>query len=316
MKARRPLALTAACVLALALSATVAMTAPTAQMALPAGNLVKNPGGEVPFGGELYIRNIAPTVWQKEDVKDTDGRVGNGVQVIRYGKDSRNLPTTLAASIGGGRNFFSGGYPSRISTAFQILDVSAAAAEIDAGGVKSCLSAYLGAPKNSPATARVDLQFLGEDESVLGALRLGPVTRGQRLDAGTLLRRASEQGVPANTRMLRVSLTMESGGGPTNVGYADNISVALVKGGACDPVLTVKCVKKALVATVTPSAVAPTQRVRFTVKAGKTKQAVDGRAPHTAKFTMDGLKGKLTVTATVSQKGGGTITLAKKSKRC
>jgi hypothetical protein len=279
--------------------------------ALPVGNLVKNPGGEVPLGGDFWTRNIEPAVWVQ--VTDEDER-GKGVQVVRYGKDSRLLDASLSAAIGGGRNFFSGGYPSRIATAYQMLDVSGAAPEIDAGGVKSCLSAYLGGSKNSPTTARVDLQFLGEDGSVLGALRIGPVTRGQRLDAGTLLRRASEKGVPANTRQLKVSFTAESGGGPSNVGYADNISVAVIKGGACDPMLAVKCVKKALVATVKSSSVAPTQRVRFAVKGGKKTKRATAKA--TSRFTMDGLTGKLTVTAAVSQKGGGTVVLNKKSRRC
>ncbi len=288
------------------------------QTVLPTGNLVKNPGGEVPFGGDHYVRNVAPAAWQQEEVEDSDGRVGRGVQVVRYNKNEANgaLGAARSASIGGGKNYFSGGYPSRISTAYQVLDVSGAAAEIDGGGVKACLSAYLGGTRNAPVTARVDLQFLSEDESALGQLRIGPVTRGQRKDEYALLRRAAERPLPASTRMLRVSFTAESGGGPTNLGFADNISVALVRGGTCDPVLTVKCVKKALVTTVTPSTVAPTQRVRFAVKGGKTKQAQDGRAPHTSRFTMDGLKGKLTVTATVSQKGGGTITLVKKSRRC
>jgi len=311
----RSIVLATAGVLVVAASATAALTGATA---LPAGNLVKNPGGEVPLGGGNGVVNVAPVAWLKEDVKGSDGRVQAGVQVVRYVKHEANgiLGTARSASIGGGRNYFSGGYPASISTAYQVLDVSGAAAEIDGGGVKACLSAYLGGSAFSPATARVDLQFLGEDESSLGQLRIGPVTRGQRQDQYALLRRASEKSVPASTRTLRVSFTAESSTGAGWEGYADNISVALVKGGSCDPVLVVKCVKKALVATVNPSAVAPTQRVRFAVRGGKTKQAVDGRAPHTAKFTMDGLKGKLTVTADVSQKGGGTITLVKKSTRC
>ncbi len=224
----------------LVLAAVVAGSVGAEQTALPAGNLVKNPGGEVPFGGDFWTRNVLPTVWVQDD---TDEDRAMGVQVVRYGKDSRLLDPALSKAIGGGRNFFSGGYPSRIATAYQMLDVSGAASEIDAGGVKSCLSAYLGGAKTNAATAQVLLQFLGEDGAVLGALQIGPVTRGQRLDAGTLLRRASEKGVPANTRQLKVSFTAKSAGGPDNVGYADNISVSLTKG-ACDPVLTVKCARR------------------------------------------------------------------------
>jgi hypothetical protein len=277
---------------------------------VPAGNLVKNPGGESPFGGDFWTRNVAPFAWKMEEAD------GNGVQVVRYGTDSRLLDKSLSTAIGGGRNFFSGGYPSRVSIAYQLIDVSRAAAEIDSGGVRTCLSAYLGGAKSSPPTARVDLVFLGEDKSRLGQLRIGPVTRGQRLDAGTLLRRVAERPVPGKTRQLKVSLTAISGGGPSNVGYADNISVALTKG-TCDPVLTVKCVKKALVATVKPSSIARTQRVRFSVRGGKAaKQVTAPRAPYAGHFTMDGLSGRLTVAAEVSQAGGGTVKLTKKSRRC
>jgi len=289
------------------------------QTAIPAGNLVKNPGGEVPVGGDHWTRNIAPAAWQKEDVPAPDGRVGAGVQVVRYGKNEGNgvLGTDRSAAIAGGKNYFSGGYVASISTAYQMIDVSRAAADINAGGVKACLSAYLGGSLNSPAAARVDVQFLGEDESSLGQLRIGPVTRAQRQSQYALLRRASETAVPTSTRRLRVSFTAENPGGVSNLGFGDNISVALVKGGVCDPALTVKCVKKALVATVTPSAVAPTQRVRFTVKGGKrTKQAADARAPFTSRFTMDGLTGRLTVTASVTQRESGPIVLTAKSRRC
>lgn len=289
------------------------------QTAVPAGNLVKNPGAEAPVGGELASNPpVFPVGWENEEgLTDPKGQPGRPVQSLRYGPHQFVLTPAFSKAIGGGRSFFSGGYAGEITSAFQMIDVSRAAADIDAGGVKSCLSAYLGGGLEGAAvqnaTARASLQFLGEDGSALGQLGLGPVTKGHRKDAATLLRRASERAVPAGTRMLKVSLTFT--GFFASGAFADNVSVALTKGN-CDPVLVVKCVKKALVATVTPTTVAPTQRVRFAVKGGKTKQAVDGRAPHTVRFTMAGLTGKLTVTAAVSQKGGGTITLTKKSRRC
>jgi len=148
----RSIVLATAGVLVVAASATAALTGATA---LPAGNLVKNPGGEVPLGGGNGVVNVAPVAWLKEDVKGSDGRVQAGVQVVRYVKHEANgiLGTARSASIGGGRNYFSGGYPASISTAYQVLDVSGAAAEIDGGGVKACLSAYLGGSAFSPATA-------------------------------------------------------------------------------------------------------------------------------------------------------------------
>jgi hypothetical protein len=276
------------------------------------GNLVKNPGGEVPSGGAYITRNVPASAWTQGEADD-----GKGMQVVRYGGHAYLADKLVSTAVGGGRNYFIGGYPSRLSTAFQVIDVSSAAADIDAGGVKVCLSAYLGGTTTSASSAQIQLTFLSEAESSLGELRIGPVTRGQRLDKSLLLRRASERVVPRNTRQLRVLFRADSAGSNTTYGSADNISVALIKGGSCDPVLVVKCVKNALVATVNPSSVAATQRVRFAVKGGKrTKTVTDGRSPHTARFTMDGLTGALTVTAAVSQKGGGTIALTKKSRRC
>jgi hypothetical protein len=286
--------------------------------ALPVGNLVKNSGGEVPRGAAFPTQNVAPAGWTKGD--DTDG---SGIQLVRYGPNTTltsAVPSkAVSTGLGGGASYFVGGYPSKVSTAFQVIDLAAAAADIAAGGVTACLSGYLGGAKQDTGTALVDLEFLGEGDASLGRLRIGPVTRGQRQSQTTLLRRAAQKPVPNGTLQLRVVLRAQAGRdsannlGP-NSGSADNISVALVKGGACDPALTVKCVKQALVATVTPSPVAPTQRVRFSVKGGqKTKLAV---AKSTSRFTMDGLTGRLTVTAAVAQKGGGTITLTKTSRRC
>jgi hypothetical protein len=308
------LVVTGSAVLALAASATAV------DRALPAGNLVRNPGGEVPLGGATASAPpVLPVAWQNEEAKDKSGQPGKPVQVLRYGTHQSVLPRALSASISGGRNFFNGGYPSGITKAFQVLDVRAAAGDIDERGVKACLSAYLGGglegAAGTNAIARVDVAFLGEDDAVRGRLAIGPVTRAHRKDAATLLRRAAEGGVPAGTRALRVALTL-SADYPSNHAMADNISVALTKGN-CEPLLDVKCVKKALIATVTPSAVAATKRVRFVVKAGKrTKQVIDKRAPFSGRFTMNGLTGRLTVSASVTQTGSGDIALTKKSRRC
>jgi hypothetical protein len=99
-------------------------------------------------------------------------------------------------------------------------------------------------------------------------------------------------------------------------GYADNVTVGLTKG-SCDPLLAVRCAGGALVATVTPSTVARTQRVTFRVRGAKgSKQVVRARAPYSARFTMAGLTGRLTVTATVTAANSGPLVVTKKSRRC
>ncbi len=288
-----------------------------ASVALPAGNLVQNGGGEAGPGqtstSNLNAPKFIPPGWEWVAVPEKDA----GFVAAQYGAHPYFPSKAVSAQIAGGKNFLWAGYPLQRSTATQTIDVSSSGADIDAGGVKACLSGYLGSLKKNPdSSIQLALELLSAEGASLGRLALAPV-RGASLAETTLLRRSGERVVPANTRQLRVVLTGQrpvSGG--AIYGYADNISVALTKG-ACDPVLAVKCVSKALVAEVTPSTVARTQRVRFAVKGGaRTKQAADARAPYSGRFTMDGLTGGLTVTATVSQAGSGPIVLTKRSRRC
>jgi hypothetical protein len=293
-----------------------------AVIALPAGNVVKNAGAET-IGGRYSNGEAKPAGWETAGI-NLDGAEGNGVTVVQYNPSESYLKKDQAAAIGGGGKHFSGG--GAVATATQTLDVARAAAEIDGGSVKACLSAYLGGVGAIPDGASVDVDFLSASDARLGQLRIGPVTPAQRKNENAVLRRAAQRAVPAKTRQLRVVLTAEhfigaatkasARRGGVSYAYADNISVALTKG-SCDPLLSVKCVKKALVATVTPSDTAKTQRVRFSVKGGKrTKQVQDARAPYTGRFTMDGFSGRLKVTATVQQAGSGAVVLAKTSKRC
>ena len=56
------------------------------QAGLPAGNLVKNPGGEVPLGAALQSNPpVFPVAWEHEEAKDPSGQPGKPVQAIRYG---------------------------------------------------------------------------------------------------------------------------------------------------------------------------------------------------------------------------------------
>jgi hypothetical protein len=262
---------------------------------------------------------VFPAAWQSEEgLTDAKGQPGRPIQVIRYGPHQFVLTPALSKAIGGGRSFFSGGYPGEISSASQTIDVSGAGADIDAGGVKACFSAYLGGGLEGAAaqnpTARAALQFLGEDGAARGQLGLGPVTRGHRRNAATLLWRASERAIPAQTRMLKVSLTFT--GFFASGAFADNVSVALTKG-RCTPQLVLRCTKGALLATVRTSEAVRTQRVRFQVKGAKgQKLANDARAPYTARVPMKGLTGRLTVTATLTQAGSGNVVLTKRSRHC
>jgi hypothetical protein len=292
-----------------------------ATTALPSGNLVKNPGGEFPFGADTPNSTVRPTAWQPmpNPVPNRPPGEDPAAQVVRYGTHQFVLPVAVSKAIGGGRNFFAGKYGAGEKTAgaFQVIDVGGAAADIDAGGVKACLSAYLGGNVLGDSTAQAYLQFLGEDEAERGRLTLAPVTKGQRQGAATLLWRASERAVPQGTRMLKVWLNFAIVGQSwTHYAFADNVVVALTKG-RCIPQLAVRCQRGALLATVTPSDGVRTQRVRFQVRGAKGQKLVnDARAPYSARVPMTGLTGRLAVSATLAQAGSGNVVLTKASRRC
>lgn len=301
----------AASVAALVVAGTAALAA------LPQGNLVQNGGGEG-GPGQTSTSNIGapkfiPAGWEWSTVPEKEA----GFVAARYGAHPYFPSKAVAAQIGGGSNFLWAGYPVQRSTATQTIDVSAQAAEIDAGGVNACLSGYLGSLKRNPdSSIQLALELLSEDGAALGRLSV-PAVRGATLAETTLLRRAAQRVVPRGTRQLRVVLLGQrpvSGGAV--YGYADNVAVGLTTG-SCEPVLAVRCAGGALIADVKPASVGKTQRVRFSVKGGaRARQAVDARAPYSGRFTMDGMTGTLTVTATVQQAGSGPITLTKKSRRC
>lgn len=315
MNARRVAAVAAA---AVALVVTGSLAA--SLTAIPPGNLVRNPGAEAGPGHTSTASaspNTVPPGWEWEIFPPSNNPAQVGFVAAQYGSHGYFPSKAVAAVIGGGRNFFYAGYPPQRSIAFQTIDLAGATAEIDGGGVKACLSGYLGSLRKNPdSSIAMALEFLGEDGSRLGQLAVAPV-RGVTLTETTMLRRAAQGTVPRNTRQLRIVLTGQrpvSGG--SIYGFADNVAVQLTQG-ACDPVLAARCTGGALVATVTPSDIARTQRVRFQVRGAKGKKVVDdARAPFTAKIPMSGLTGRLTVTATVTQAGSGPLTLTKKSKRC
>ncbi len=70
--------------------------------ALPAGNLVKNPGAETPVGGAGQSQPpVYPAAWQPEEgVTDPDGRPARPVQSIRYGPHQAVLAPAVSAAIG------------------------------------------------------------------------------------------------------------------------------------------------------------------------------------------------------------------------
>jgi hypothetical protein len=180
--------------------------------ALPARNLLQNPGAERFVGGQL-------PGWTLKD----------GFTALPYGADG-GFPTVAdGRKLGGGKYFFTGGVTAR-STATQVVGVSGQATAIDGGSAVATLSGLVGGYASQADWARVTATFLGASGKVLGAVRIGPVTPAQRNEATTLLARSASAKVPAGTRSIAVVIVAVRASGSWADGNVDNLSLTLRAG--------------------------------------------------------------------------------------
>jgi hypothetical protein len=209
------------CAAGLLALATLVLAAP-AGAAIPSGNLVVN--GDAQTGtaasGSSTVAPVPIPGWRTT------------ANLTEQLYDATSFPdATAAAAIGGGTQFFAGGPPATgdntNETASQDVDLSAAAAEIDAGGVTATLAAALGGFESQADAARVDATFLAADGRALGSVSVGPVTAEDRDGQTQLLARSASGLVPVSTRSVRVVITATRVEGSYNDGYADNVSLAL-----------------------------------------------------------------------------------------
>ena len=295
-----------------ALAVAAPLTARTS--AIPAGNLVQNPGAE--DGPIAQFDTVSPPTGWETTGATSAWAYGTTQPPDRPGND-------VAAAVGGGKGFFSGGLNANVSTASQAIDVSGAAAEIDANGVAATLSAYLGGYAASEDTARVDARFRGATGNALGSMAIGPVTRTDRAGKTALLLRTNTKPVPAGTRTILVVITMTMKEAPKNQGFADNVSLTLGRpaagggtgGGTAGgkATLVTTCKAKRITAFVKPAAGQKVTAVTFVVP--RRPVVRDTKAPFNARFATKGLPATVVVRANVTS-GGPAQKLAAKAKRC
>ena len=126
-----------------------------------------------------------------------------------------------------GRNYFTGGPNSALSTGYQDIDVSSAASVIDGGTVQYNLSGWLGGNGGDHDNAVLLTQFDDWNGNVLGSAKIGPVTADDRSGRTGLLQRSQTGSVPSGTRQIHVVLTMTRQDGSYDDGYADSLSLSL-----------------------------------------------------------------------------------------
>jgi hypothetical protein len=205
-------------VLAAVIGVALVAAAPAGAV-VPTGNLVVNPGAEAGPASPDASQQLPPPGWTVEST----------FTAVRYGAPGF-LTAADSAALGGGANFFAGGPGGATSAATQVIDLSGAAAEIDAGKVSGTLSALLGGYATQTDHAIVTATFLGPDGNATASIALPTVTSTDRNSVTALAARTASGRVPPGTRRVSVRIDATRDEGSYNDGYADNVSLVLGSG--------------------------------------------------------------------------------------
>ena len=203
-----------------ALAAVALLAAAPGQAAVPSGNLLVNPGAEAGPGAPDSSAQLPLPGWTVEST----------FTAVQYGAPAF-LTVADSTALGGGVNFFAGGPGGALSAATQVVDLSGAAAEIDAGQVTATLSALLGGFATQTDHATVTATFLSAEGNATGSLALPAVTNTDRNSVTSLIARSAAGAVPAGTRSASVRIEATRDEGSYNDGYIDNVSLVLASGG-------------------------------------------------------------------------------------
>ncbi|MGW7515819.1 phosphoesterase [Streptomyces sp. NPDC054796] len=131
-----------------------------------------------------------------------------------------------------GSRFFSGGNSPRTALVQDVrlpAHGSTGRAAVDAGRVRFRAGAWLGGYAGQGDGARLSVEFRDAKGTPLALAVLGPVTPEERDGRTGLVERTAEAALPPGARTARLQLVLtRSGGGTSNDGYADALSLTLV----------------------------------------------------------------------------------------
>ncbi|MCS0634312.1 phosphoesterase [Streptomyces sp. LP05-1] len=156
----------------------------------------------------------------------------------------QGAPALVAYALGGGypttadpgpaqrgSRFFSGGDSPRTAL---LQDIALPAAgptgrdAVDAGRVRYAVAAWLGGYAAQEDGARLSVEFRDGRGTPVALSVLGPVTAAERRSRTGLVERTAGALLPPGARTARVLLVLtRTGGGTSNDGYADGISLTL-----------------------------------------------------------------------------------------
>ncbi|MDJ1135527.1 phosphoesterase [Streptomyces iconiensis] len=184
-------------------------------------NIVVNGGAEDGPGGSTVPVNSVKG-WQ----------IAEGAPaLLTYGADSGYPTHEDPGPPRRGSRFFGGGNSPR-TTLFQDITLPRTGrtgrGPVDAGKVRYEVAAHLGGYAGQEDGARLSVEFRDGAGTPLALSVLGPVTAAERNARTGLVPRTAEAAVPPGSRSARVLLVLtRSGGGTSNDGYADAVSLTL-----------------------------------------------------------------------------------------
>jgi hypothetical protein len=185
---------------------------PPAAVPVPAGNLLRDPGGE--DGG----------AWATTD----------GFARERYGAFPFPSAATGAA-LGAGAAFLAGG-TALASSAGQLVDLTGFAPEIDRGGATASLAGLLGGYRADADAGSMEAMFLDPAGRPLGApVALTAPSAAERANATTLLPRSRTGAIPPLARSVEVTLRAARATGGYSDAYFDNLALTVAAPGAPPP---------------------------------------------------------------------------------
>lgn len=136
-----------------------------------------------------------------------------------------NIALTDPGPADRGKNFFTGGVNSALSSITQTVDISAASPLLSQGTIQFTLAAWLGGWDNQDDNAKVTIQFVSANGQVLSTASVGPVLAAERHNMNSLLQRSTTGKVPGGAVKVLVTLTMTREAGGYNDAAADDLSL-------------------------------------------------------------------------------------------
>lgn len=176
-------------------------------------NLLRNPGAEASEGSADLLSVISPLEW----------RTTGGLTALRYSA----LSETGNPITDHGSNLFSAGPETGLGLASQVVDVSPAAAQIDAGKLRAILSGWLGSKAGDQDAARLKALFRDTVGEILGSVEVASTPTAGHEAHPWLEKHEAGGAVPSGTRSIEVVVELQRYTGIDNAGIADDLSLTI-----------------------------------------------------------------------------------------